>query len=204
VLGARNRQRARLRSGCDHNVLGFQQAVADAHSIRRDKGTAPLDHLDLAARHRASEVAGNVLDHVLFAINQRGPVEPRLADADMVDRGAVDVVQCLTGGDQNLLRCTTAVRAGAPEVARLDHRNRKASAPDRAGHTDAGIASTQDHDVECLAAHEGCRYLLVMVDVIELTTMVAILNCASRFLMLCRLAIQSKSVHTAQTSPLLS
>ena len=43
-----------------------------------------------------------------------------------------------------------------------------------------------------------------MVEVIELTTAVAILNCAVRFLMLWRFAIQSKSVHTAQTSPLSS
>ena len=47
-------------------------------------------------------------------------------------------------------------------------------------------------------------YLVVMVEVMDLTTMVAILNCASRLQMLCRLAIQSKSVHTAQTSPLSS
>ena len=52
---------------------------------------------------------------------------------------------------------------------------------------------------------EGRRcYLLVIVEVMEPTTMVAILNCASRSLMLWRRAIHSKSVHTAQTSPLSS
>src|SRR4029079_3174919 len=48
------------------------------------------------------------------------------------------------------------------------------------------------------------RYFVVMVDVMEPTTLVAISNCAARSLMLWRFAIQPKSVHTAQTSPLSS
>ena len=57
-----------------------------------------------------------------------------------------------------------------------------------------------------LALRAACRryYLVVMVDVIEPTTMVAILNCAARSLMLWRRAIHSKSVQTAHTSPLSS
>src|SRR4029079_16295609 len=47
-------------------------------------------------------------------------------------------------------------------------------------------------------------YFLVMVDVMEPTTLVAISNYAARSLMLWRFAIQPKSVHTAQTSPLSS
>src|SRR2546421_2822786 len=48
------------------------------------------------------------------------------------------------------------------------------------------------------------RYFFVIVEVIDSTTEVAILNCATRSLMLWRLAIHSKSVHTAQRSPLSS
>ena len=48
------------------------------------------------------------------------------------------------------------------------------------------------------------RYFVAIVEVIEPTTLVAIVNCAARSVMLCRLAIHSKSVHTAQTSPLSS
>src|SRR5439155_19628490 len=47
-------------------------------------------------------------------------------------------------------------------------------------------------------------YLVLIVEVIELTTMVAILNCGTRSLILWRRATQSKSVQTAQTSPLSS
>ena len=45
---------------------------------------------------------------------------------------------------------------------------------------------------------------MVMVEVIDFTTMVAMLNWAPRSLMLWRRAIQAKPVQTAQTSPLSS
>src|SRR6266568_3743231 len=50
-----------------------------------------------------------------LAIDQCGPVEPRLADRDMMHRCALDFVQRVAGCDQHLLRGAAAVRAGAAE-----------------------------------------------------------------------------------------
>jgi hypothetical protein len=203
VLAAGNRQRSRLRSCRDHDVSRFEQTFADADRIRRDEGCLSRDDLDLAFDHRAGKVLRDVLDQVLLAVDQGGPVELRLADRDVVNTSAVDLVQGVARGHQDLLRRAATVRAGTAEIAGLDHRDRQAGAPDRTGCADAGIAAAQDHHVEFFGFHRGCLarcrvarctrairragapcYLALMVDVIELTTIVAILNCAARSVML--------------------
>jgi hypothetical protein len=54
-----------------------------------EHGMTP-DHFDMAPGHGASEIGGNVLDHVLFTIDERSPVELRLADGDAMSRRAFD------------------------------------------------------------------------------------------------------------------
>src|SRR3954451_2069766 len=101
-------------------MLGFERAVADADGVRSGDRRVAVDDLDLPLRHRARKVRRNVLDHVFLAIDQRGPIERWPADFDVMDRGALDLVQGMAGGDQYLLRRAAAVRTGAAEVARLD------------------------------------------------------------------------------------
>src|SRR3954465_2641268 len=189
-----------------------------------------LDDLDIALGHGAGEVGRDVPDHVFLAVDERRPVELRLADGDMMNGCPLDFVQGMAGGDQHLLWRAAPVRTGAAEKIGLDHRDRHSGAPDRAGHADAGVAATQNDHVEFLRCHRinpsvgsadairprrgrslgklraagRRRYLRVMVEVIEPTTLVAISNWAVRSLMLWRFAIHPKSVHTAQMSPLSS
>ena len=114
-FGARNRQRSRLRSGRDHDMPGLEFAIADADGVGAGERAVALDDLDVALGHRAGEVGRDVLDHVLLAVDQRGPVELRLADRDVMNGRALDFVQRMAGGDQHLLRRAAAVRAGAAE-----------------------------------------------------------------------------------------
>jgi hypothetical protein len=152
-LRARNRQWSRLRSRRNHNVSGFEFAVSNADGIRTSECGMALDDLDIALGHRAGEVRGDVLDHVLLAVDQRRPVELRLADGDVMNGCALDFVQRVAGGDQDLLRRAAAVRAGTAEKIGLDHRDRHPGAPDRAGDADAGVAAAQNDHVEFLRCH---------------------------------------------------
>jgi hypothetical protein len=123
--------------------------------IGPSEGAVSLDHLDLAARHGAREVFRNVLDHVLFAGDQCGPVEFWLAYCNLMHAGALDVVKGLPSGDRHLLRRAATVRTSAAKIAPFDHRDRQSRASDRAGHADPGIAAADDHDVEFLRAHRS-------------------------------------------------
>jgi hypothetical protein len=95
----------------------------------------------------------DLLDHVLLAGDQRGPVEYWPVYRNLMNAGAFDVVKRLAGRNQHLLRRAAAVRTSAAKVARFDHGDRQSRAPDRAGHADPGIAAADDHDVEFLRAH---------------------------------------------------
>ena len=195
VFGTGNRQRPRLRARRDHDMLGLELASADPDDIGACENGAALDHFDVALGHRTGEVGGDVLDHILLAVDQGGPVQPGLADRDMMNGGALDFVQRMTGGDQHLLRRAAAVRAGAAKQILLDHRDRHSGAPCWTGHADAGVAAAKNDHIEFLGAHgtnpsagspglDALRprqwrgllalrglnarcYLVVMVDVIE-------------------------------------
>ena len=164
-----------------------------------------------------ARLAGNILDHVLLAVDRARPNRvwacrrrcdaPRRARsrAGRGRRQPVSSSACSRGSD----RCRRD-RA-------TNHRNRHSGAPHRSGDTDAGVAAAEDDHIEFFA-HRATplfecvkaagiprpvetipglrsRHLVAIVAVIELTTIVAILNCATRSLMLCRRAIHSKSVH---------
>ncbi len=161
VLGARDGQWAWLRSGRDHDVPGLEVTLANADRIGPSENRVALDHLDIAMRHRAGEIRRDILDQVLLAVDQRGPVELRLADRDVVNGGALDFVQGMTGRDQYLLRRAATVRTGSVEVVRFDYRDRHSSASDRAGDANAGVAAAQDHHVECLYTHRRFSYVAV-------------------------------------------
>ena len=76
-----------------------------------------------------------------------------------MDRGALDLVQGMSGGNQDLLRGAAPVRAGTAEIPRFDHRNGHAGAPRRTGHADAGVASTEDHHIEFLSRHDPTSFV---------------------------------------------
>jgi hypothetical protein len=113
----------------------------------------------------------------------------------MMHAGALDLVQGVTGRHQYLLGRAAAVRTGAAEVMGFDHGDRQTGAPCRSSHADTGIAAAQDYDVEWFCRHRTdlasrlgifaamvlrgsfrpC-YLGAIVETIESTTLVAILN----------------------------
>jgi hypothetical protein len=137
----------------DHDVFGFEFAAADADQVGSCENGASLDHLDITPGHRAGEIAGDALDHLLLAIDQRGPIEPRLADRDVMNGRTFDFIQCIAGRYQYLLGRAAAVQAGAAEQILLDHRDRHPGTADRTGHTDAGVAAAKDDHIEVLSAH---------------------------------------------------
>src|SRR5262249_35790061 len=102
----------------------MKHAISDLNGPRPGKGAISLDHLDVATHHGAREIFRDVLDHVLFARDQGGPIELRLADGDLVLRSPFNVVKRLSGGDQHLFWGAATIGTGAAEVARLDHRDR--------------------------------------------------------------------------------
>ena len=152
-LSARDRQWPWLRPRRDHDVVRLQQAVADTNGGRRGERCVALDHLDTALLHRPGETRRNVPDQRSLSIDQGRPVKPGLADQDVMDSGTINLMQGMTGRDQDLLRCAAPVRAGAAEVPRFDHRNRHAGAPHRPGDADAGISAPEDHYIEFLSRH---------------------------------------------------
>src|SRR5690349_23635981 len=122
VLRARDRQWAWPGARRDDDVPGHQQAIADADGVGARKPGFALDHLDVAPVHRAAETAGNIPDHGLLTVDQGSPVELWSSHCNVMDASPLDFVQHVTGGDQDLLRSAAAVRAGAAEVAGLEHR----------------------------------------------------------------------------------
>src|SRR5689334_18545275 len=186
MFGARNRQWPWLRPGRDHYVIGLQQTVADTDRVRPRESCVARDHLDTTLLHRPGEPRWDVLDQRFLPVDQRGPIEPRLADGNLMDRRALDLVQRMSGRDEDLLRGAAPVWTGAAEIPGLNHRDGQAGAPRRSSHADAGIAATEDHHVEFFWRHGptslatrdgGCRasslresrrfcYLVVIVDVI--------------------------------------
>jgi hypothetical protein len=136
-------------------VFGLQQTIADVDGVGSGECSLAPDHLDPAFFHRAGQVARDILDYRLLAINQRGPVKFGLSNRDMMHAGALDLVQGMTGRHQYLLGRAAAVRTGAAEVTGFDHGDRQTGAPCWSSHADAGIAAAQDYDVEWFCRHRS-------------------------------------------------
>ena len=58
VLGAGNRQRPRLRAGRNHDVFGFELAIADADGFGTGENRVALDHLDITMAIERARLAG--------------------------------------------------------------------------------------------------------------------------------------------------
>jgi hypothetical protein len=101
------------------------------------------DYLDAAPVHQLFNRGRDARYHRLFAIDQRRPVEARLADVDVVRLVALDLVERLCRCDQHFFRHAAAVGAGAAEQIRLDHRDRVPRLARRHGHTHPGIATAE-------------------------------------------------------------
>ena len=112
------------------------------------------EEIDAALFKRLGKGLRDAADHLLFAVDQRSPIELRLAHADMVDVSLADLVQRVAGGHQHLFRGAAAIWAGAAEVAFLDHRHRHPGLSGRHGDAEAGIAAAQDQHIVALGCHE--------------------------------------------------
>ena len=138
---------------CFASMVRLHGPVASLDRVRPHEAGAVAEEIDAALFEHLGKGLWDTADHLFFAVDQRRPVELRLADGDMMDPCAFDFMQRVAGGDQHLLRRAAAVRAGAAEQVGLDHRDRHAGAPDRAGDADAGVAATQNDHVEFLRCH---------------------------------------------------
>jgi len=96
VLGPRERQRTGLRPGRDNDVASLDHAIAHAGGVGTGEDRLAANDLDTALRHQAPERAGDVADHLLLAVDEGGPIEPRLADGNAMDPRPLDLVQCVT------------------------------------------------------------------------------------------------------------
>ncbi len=122
----------------------------------------PLDDLDVALGHRAGEVGRDVLDHLLLAVDQGGPVELRLADRDMMNgrrarfhaargrRRPAPSSACSRGSGR--CRREILLRSSPPT-------SRRAA---RTGYADAGVAAAQDNDIEFFSVIERTLCLAMM------------------------------------------
>ena len=93
-------------------------APADLDRVGADEFGVLADQLDATVLQRLGERVRDTRDHLLLAVDQRRPVERGLADADAMDMGLADLVQCMRRGDQHLLRRAASIGAGAAEIAR--------------------------------------------------------------------------------------
>ena len=152
-LRARDRQRPRLGAGGDDDMLRLDAAAGRLDRVRRNEFGALADQLDATAPQRLGKRIRDARDQVLLAVDQRRPIECRLADADAVDMGLRDLVQGMTRGDQHLLRRATPVGAGAAEIARLGHDHLHAGLARRHGDAETGIAAADNKDVAALPLH---------------------------------------------------
>src|SRR3954454_12009994 len=104
MLGTRNRQRTRLRPSRYHHMLRLQKPVANADRLRPREDGVDLDDIHVAKSHPQSKVRRDILDQVLLALDQSGPVELRFSDRNMMNGRALDLMQGMPGSNQNLFR----------------------------------------------------------------------------------------------------
>src|SRR3984893_11565261 len=94
---------------------------ADRYGIWSGEAAVIPDYLDPAPLHQLPERDRDACYHRLFAVDQRRPVEARLANGDVMGFGALDLVERVGGGDQHLFRHAAAGWAGAAGALRVDH-----------------------------------------------------------------------------------
>ena len=126
---------------------------ADFHLIATNEAGAVAEEIDAALFQRLGERVWDARDHLFLAVDESRPVELGLGYADAMHMGLVDLVQRVAGGDEHLFRRAAAVRAGAAEVALLDHRHFQPSRAGRHGDAEAGIAAAEDQHVVAVACH---------------------------------------------------
>src|SRR5947207_5920338 len=67
MLGARDWQTPRRRAGGDHDMGGFERAVADLYGARSDEFALAVDYLDAAPGHRPGQTVGDAGNQRFFA-----------------------------------------------------------------------------------------------------------------------------------------
>src|ERR1700730_3187523 len=137
-------------------MLCLEGFRADGYGIWSGEATVIPDYLDPASLHQPFERGRDAGYHRLFAVDQRRPVEARLADGDVMGFGALDLVERVGGGGQPLFRHAAAVGAGPAEQIRFDHGDRQSRFPRRHGHTHSGVAAAEDYNVEAACRHFWC------------------------------------------------
>src|SRR5215471_1287082 len=96
----------------------MKRTITHPNRVWPRKSAVSLDDLDFAACHGAREVFRDVLDHVLLARDQGGPVQLRLTNSNPVQCSAFNVVKRLSGRNQHLLWRTATVGTFVPPRSR--------------------------------------------------------------------------------------
>jgi hypothetical protein len=134
-------------------VLRLYGAIANSHSVSANELGAVAEEIDAALLKRFGERVGDAANHLLFAVDQRRPVELGLTHADAMHMGSADLVQGVACGDQHFLRRAAAVRTGAAEIALLDQRHLESRLSGRHRNAEACIAAAEDQHVIVVACH---------------------------------------------------
>ena len=84
---------ARLGAGRNHDMPGLDRRLPDADRVGSDEGGMSADDLDATFGKRQRDRLGDGADQLLFAVDQRRPVELWLAQFDAMDLGPRDLIQ---------------------------------------------------------------------------------------------------------------
>ena len=152
-LGAGKGELARLRAGGDYDVLCLQDLAVYCDRVRAGEAAAIMDHFDAALFHQFPKRGRDLADHRLLAVDQRRPVEARLADRDMMRFGTLDLIERVRSRDQHLFRHAAAVWARPAEQVWLNHGDFEPRLPRRHGNAHTGIAAANDHYVKAVCGH---------------------------------------------------
>ena len=98
MLHARNWERSRLGACGNDDVLCLQNAICNKNLIGSFKCCFAAYDVYAAIRHRPGKRARNMTNHLLFAIDQRGPIEMGVSNTDLMLSGTVNLVDGMTCG----------------------------------------------------------------------------------------------------------
>jgi hypothetical protein len=132
--------------------------IVDHHLVRRRELRRAPDDLDAAALEEDADAAGHLLHDLVLALEERAPVDLRLADVDAEFLRAPDLLVEVRGDDPCLGRDAAPVEARAAQLLLLDDGGLEAELRGADRGNVAARAGAHDDELKVLAiGHGGTR-----------------------------------------------
>src|SRR5262245_39137182 len=93
MIGSRHRKSSGRRSSRNHDMVGFDNSIADLNCVRRHKTACVAQEVNTALLERLRECPWNMADHLLFARDKGRPVEARRTDLNAMRGRTLDLMQ---------------------------------------------------------------------------------------------------------------